>query len=201
MTILVPAASNASITVSISRVGAGIEARRRLVEEQHLRLQRPGARQRERAAARRRRARAPAGRRACDRPTRCERLGAPGARARARATPAQLERIGRRWRSAERRSITGRWNTIAWRRRAPRPGPDRSSRCARPWARAGRAGGAAARSCRRRWRRGCTVRGPAPISTLIRSMMHRRRPRRHTRSRQRRGSTGALIRSAAARLP
>ena len=47
MTILTPRSCMAAITASIARVAAGIEVRGRLVQEQDLGLERPGARERE----------------------------------------------------------------------------------------------------------------------------------------------------------
>ena len=150
MTILVPAASNASmIALDLAR-RAGIEARGRLVEEQHLAVAAPRRARARGAAARRRRARAPAGRRDATRPDALERGAARAARAR-RGRRRRPRARSRRWRAPSGAASPGAGTPSPARRGAPAldAGP---AHCARRSARAGRASGASARSCRRRWR-------------------------------------------------
>ena len=150
---------------------AGIEARGRLVEEQHFRPQRPGARQREALLlAAGQHARRPV--REVREPDLAPAPRARRARARA-ATPGDLQRVAT-LPSAERRSITGRWNTIACRRRALGAAP------ATPCRRVG-----ASRPCSRRSSTllpaplapRMTVRGPA--STASETRLEDRAASRH----------------------
>ena len=114
-TILVPAASMAAIMSSTRARRRRVEAGRRLVEEQHLGRQRPGPRQREALLLAARQHAAPAGR-----PGRqADALAAPPARRSRSARHAARARSAKRcWPATERRSSTGRWNTIACARRA-----------------------------------------------------------------------------------
>ena len=119
MTILVPSASKAAMMRSISRVAPGS---RLAVGSSRKRIsgsQRPGAREREALLL----AAGEHARRAVGDGVEADaRERSPGAplalRRRARRAPRARRR---RWRARERRSITGRWNTIACRRAAALP--------------------------------------------------------------------------------
>ena len=110
ITIFTPDAATVADDV-LDRLGGGrIEARGRLVEKQHLRIARERARQREALLlAAREPARGPVAR-ACVSPTRAS-SSAMRRVARRAATPAATARSAM-FAGAERRSITGRWNTM-----------------------------------------------------------------------------------------
>ena len=183
-TISVPAAWMAAITDSISRVAPRVEARRRLVEKQHLGRQRSTRGPAPGAAARRRRAPAPAAGRGASRPTRAS---ATRARARARAA-------ARRRASAKREVAAAPSGAASPAAGTPSPaGAARPAFPARPSvlgptsARSGRGRAAGARSCPRRWHRGSRC-----ASRLAASG----RRRRGSRARPRRSDSAVELRAA-----
>ena len=104
ITIFVPASCTAAMTFSISCAALGIEARRRLVEKEHFRAQAPRPGRARGAAARRR----DSAQDAWQVVPILTRRNASSARAASRCTArhaGELQRIGRRWRRAERRNM------------------------------------------------------------------------------------------------
>ena len=190
ITSVTPSAASASISASTSRLALRVEAGGRLVEQQHVGLQRPGARQRQAlllaARQRARRTRRPAP----SRPTRCS------------ARAAALRRAAR----AARRAATSPSSTLPAHRQAQQERPLEqhrltpargraiaSTRAARRTA-PGRAAGAAAWSCPIRWRR------PAPARSPRRSVEARRRaaPARRRSARRRCCSSDQRLRASSA---
>ena len=141
------------------RGGGRVEARGRLVEEQHARAQRPRRARARGAAARRPRARAPAASARGARPTRASASRGARTRARRRARRSRRART-RRWRAPSAAAAPGAGT--------PSPGRAGAHVRARPQtlrprsARSGRAACAAARSCPRRWRPS-TATGASPV--------------------------------------